>query len=192
MNYAVNLRVAATHLSRVARRRPDRVTLADLLEAACGDDQKLRIVGDKLPNYVFMLDRLVTLPRLLRLVIYRDCRDLTSSYLARIRTDWKHQRWARYVDTAEKVARRWVHAIEHMESHAEDLYLVRYEDIVANPLAELRPIAEWLGVELSGFDTKIVLSASVGKHKRGLTARELDDVLRVAGPTMERLSYRIA
>lgn len=136
-----------------------------------------------------MLDRLVPLPQLLRLVIYRDCRDVTSSFLRKVRTDWKRQRWAQYVDTAEKVALRWVRAIEDLENHAEDLYIIRYEELVADPRPVLDRLARWLEVDPGGFEPGMVSASSVGKYMQGLTTRELDDVLKVAGSTMKRLNY---
>jgi hypothetical protein len=188
-NHAANVRACANHLFRLARRRPDRVTLDDLVEADGRGTQVIRIVGDKLPSYALMLDRLVPLPQLLRLVIYRDCRDVTSSFLRKVRTDWKRQSWTRYVDTAEKVARRWVRAIEDLEKHAGDLYVVRYEELVADPRSVLNRLARWLEVEPGGFERDMVSASSVGKHMQGLTTRELDEVLEVAGPTMKRLNY---
>lgn len=188
-NHVANVRGAALHLFRLARRWPERVTLATLVEEAGGGDPEIRIVGDKLPRYAFMLNQLVPLPQLLRLVIYRDCRDVTSSFLRKVRTDWKRQRWTRHFDNAEKIARRWVRAIEDMEHYREHLYLVRYEELVADPRPELTRIAEWLDVERSWLDAGRVSDSSVGKYKEGLTPEELDDVLRVAGPTLRRLDY---
>jgi hypothetical protein len=44
-----------------------------------------RIVGDKYPPYVFHLDELCREPRLSRVIIYRDGRDVVSSRLAQRR-----------------------------------------------------------------------------------------------------------
>jgi hypothetical protein len=84
-NHAVNIGGCANHLFRLARRWPERVTLDDL-EVERRGSQEIRIVGDKLPSYAFLLDQLVPLPQLLRLVIYRDCRDVTSSFLRKVRS----------------------------------------------------------------------------------------------------------
>lgn len=190
-NHAANIRDGAIHLFRLARRCPDRVTLEELIVEAEGGNQELRIVGDKFPTYAFMLDRLVALPQLLRLVIYRDCRDVTSSYLRKVRTEWKRQRWARGMDDTEKIARRWVRAIEEMEKHAKDLHVIRYEELVTNPRPVLNRLADWLAVEPVWFDPRKASDSSVGKYQQGLTTQELADVLRVAGPTLERLNYSL-
>lgn len=187
-NHAINLRVVVGHLFQLARYGTGPVTLSALVMEARRSHPEARVVGDKFPRYVLQLDRLSKLPDLLRLVIYRDARDVTSSFLHRLRTDWKRS-WPRDVGPAGKIARRWVRAIESMERNAEQVFAVRYEELVGDPTSEVKRLAEWLDVEPSGFDTRKVYATSVGKYKRGLTTQELDDVLKVAGPTLERLKY---
>lgn len=190
VNQIANGLAATAHVLRIARRGTGPVTLSALVAAETGNGET-RIVGDKFPQYMFKMHQLVELQELLRLVIYRDCRDVTSSFLKKLRADWKDQSWTRPMDTADKIARKWVEGIEIMERHAESLFVVRYEALVSDTETELRRIAEWLNVEPSGFDQKMVFGSSVGNYRRGLTAQELDDVLRVSGPTLERLGYTI-
>jgi hypothetical protein len=190
VNQIANGIAATGHVLRIARRGTGPVTLSALVAAETVNGET-RIVGDKFPQYMFRMHQLVELQELLRLVIYRDCRDVTSSFLNKLQADWKDQSWTRYLDTTEKIARKWVQAIEIMERHAESLFVVRYEELVNDTETELRRIAEWLDVEPSGFDPKTVFGSSVGNYRRGLPARELDEVLRVAGPTLERLGYTI-
>lgn len=189
VNHAANMRVVTAHLLRLARNGRGPVTLSALVAEARRRDSRTRVVGDKLPQYIFMMDRLVDLPGLLRLVIYRDCRDVASSYLLMTRTKWRDRPWIRGTDTAEKIARSWVQAIEIMERYADRLFTIRYEDLVADPSTELHRLAQWLDVDPSGFKTNRISASSVGNYKKGLTDQELDEVLRVAGPTMERLKY---
>lgn len=189
-NHVTNVVVATRHLLRLARCARGQVTLASLM-AAEKKDPDTRVVGDKLPQYIFAMDRLVELTGLCRLVIYRDCRDVTSSYLLMTRTKWSDRPWIHGTNTAEKIARTWVHAIEIMERHAAKLFIIRYEDLVRDPLSELHRVAEWLEVDPSGFHPGMVSDSSVGKYRQGLTDRELDDVLRFAGPTLKRLNYPV-
>jgi hypothetical protein len=147
------------------------------------------VVGDKYPDYVFMLDDLAHDDQLKRIIIYRDCRDVVSSALAKARTDWKPYAFAKKFDTAEKVARRWVTAIELMERHKDRVFVIRYEDFVATPLQTAQRLGEYLGVEPSGFPTEDVRADSVGKHNEGLSRGELETVLAVAGPVLQRLGY---
>jgi hypothetical protein len=190
-NYLGNFCTVTTHLSRLARMRVGRVTLSAIVEEAHRAAPGVLVVGDKMPFYIFMMQRLTRLPGLKRVVIYRDCRDVTSSFLQMARTRWRHRLWIRKWNTAERIALRWVRSIEIMEHHARDLFAIRYEDLVEKPEAEMERLAGWLGVDPQGFDTKSVSGSAVGKYRQGLTPRELDDVLRVAGPTLHRLTYRL-
>ena len=94
-------------------------------------------------------------------------------------------------ESIDKVAELGFDGIEIMERYAERLFTVRYETLVREPGTELRRIAEWLDVEPSGFDPKAVYGSSVGNYRRGLTPRQLEAVLEVAGPTLERLGYTV-
>ena len=189
INNLGNVRAVTAHLLRIARMGARRVTLSAIVSEAREAAPEALVVGDKMPQYIFMMDRLVLLPGLKRLVIYRDCRDVTSSFLRMARTTWRHRLWVRDMNTADKIAQNWVRSIEIMERHADHLFAIRYEDLVDQPVTELNRLAEWLTVDPSGFDAKLVSGSAVGKFRQGLTAKELDDVLRVAGPTLERLEY---
>lgn len=188
-NYLSNVHTTFSHLIRIAQFGTGAVTLSAITTEARKNDPHIRVVGDKFPQYIFTMDRLVQLPELLRLVVYRDCRDVTSSFLKMVRTKWKYRRWIRDTNTAGKIARLWVRAVEVMERHADDLFVVRYENLVGDPRSELLRLAEWLDVDPSGLDASWVSDSSVGKYERGLTGRELDEVMSVAGPTMQRLNY---
>ncbi len=148
-----------------------------------------RVVGDKYPDYVFQLGRLARAPGLECIVIYRDCRDVASSSLVQARTKWRDKRFVTHFDTAEKVAARWVRAIELMERHAARVHTVRYEDLVHDPKRGLAALASWLNIDPSGFPADLLRDDRVGKHQRGLTPEELEIVMGIAGPTMERLGY---
>lgn len=148
-----------------------------------------KVVGDKYPDYVFMLDNLAKDEALKRVIIYRDCRDVASSVLVKVRTDWKKYGFSKKFDTPEKIARRWVDAIEMMEKHRDRLLVIRYEDFVQNPRQTVQELGEYLGVEPSGFPTGNLRTDSVGKYEQGLSPDELDAVLATAGPVMKRLGY---
>jgi hypothetical protein len=189
VNFAWNVCTATRHVLRLARFGRGPVTLPALVAVAGTRKRDVRIVGDKLPQYILRMHQFVEEPELLHLVIYRDCRDVTSSYLRKVRGDWRNRAWTRTADTAEKIARKWVRLIETMERNTDRLFILRYESLVTNPQLELERLAEWLGVDPSGFDATMVFGSSIGNYRRGLTPQELDDVMRVAGPTLERLGY---
>ena len=147
------------------------------------------LVGDKYPDYVFQLDRLLVSKDLQCIIIYRDARDVTSSALVQARTNWKNKQYVKHFDTSAKVAARWVRAIEAMEQHRGRVLAVRYENLVREPQRELDAIASVLDLNPAGFPTDLFREDRVGKHQHGLTPEELETVMEIAGPTMERLGY---
>lgn len=153
---------------------------------------KAHIIGDKTPRYVFLLDKLVAERGLSNLVIFRDCRDVASSVLVRIRSKWRKKHWKYNVDTAEKIAGRWVRGIEIMERNKDKIHIIRYEDLVLEPKRELIKLAKWLGVDPAGFSDSMVSNIRkrcIGKYKTALTKEELRTVMAIAGPMMEKLGY---
>jgi hypothetical protein len=148
----------------------------------------VRVVGDKSPSYVARLDELLD-HDVSCLVIYRDCRDVVTSTREAIATIWKGMPHVRYLDTTAKIAGRWVQAIETMERLRERICIVRYEELVADPVPQLAAIAQWLGVDAERLPADLLHGSSVGRHEIGLPDSELSTVLDVAGPTMERLGY---
>jgi len=147
------------------------------------------ILGDKWPHYMFLMDKFVNVDNVYGLVIYRDCRDVTSSFLKQARTTWRQQAWVNDLGTAENVARHWVEGIKVMERHAAQLHIIRYEELIDNPETIFAAIGDWLGVDSAGFPTHEIKRSSLGKYKGGLTNEELATVMDIAGPTMARLGY---
>jgi hypothetical protein len=147
--------------------------------------------GDKLPDYVFGLNQFTALDDLSIVVIYRDCRDVTSSALKKARDEWKYHDPAsfRRMGTAEQIAKRWVRSISLMEKNRDRLHIIRYEDLVQMPRETLSALGEFLGVSGEKFPFKVVQDNRIGKHRNGLSAEELAIVMRIAGPTMEQMGY---
>lgn len=148
-----------------------------------------RLVGDKVAYYVFLLDTLAARDDLARVIIYRDCRDVTSSVLQKVLTDWRSKSWVKHWDSAEKVARQWVQAIELMERYADRLHIICYEELIQKPEQELDALGRYLGVDPAGFPIEMMHRGSIGKHIHGLTEEEMATVMDIAGPTMTRLGY---
>jgi hypothetical protein len=148
-----------------------------------------KIVGDKWPEYVFRLDTLARTDGVRLVIIYRDCRDVVSSTLEQVRTSWRGMPFTKELDSAEKIASRWVRAIEAMERHREKLHVMRYENLVQDPLAEVEVLGRWLDVDPWAFPIRSIRDTSIGKHKSTLSPDELSRVVEVAGPTMRRLDY---
>jgi Sulfotransferase family len=180
------------YLIRMRRYRDGLINIAAIEATLRSIFPKASIVGDKGAGYVFELDRFVVTKGLTCLIIFRDCRDATSSTLESVRTKWRKNSWTQTIDTAEKIAKSWVRSIEVMERHKDKIHIIRYEDLVREPRRELEALARWLGVESSGFSERAIRSirdTSIGKYKTGLTNAELKTVIEIAGPTMARLGY---
>ena len=150
---------------------------------------KALIVGDKWPAYSIILNKLAPLSGLKLLVIYRDCRDVTSSALHMVRTVWHKQKWAENRDTAEKIAAAWVKRMEIMERNAAAIYPIRYEDLINQPRETMNGVGVWLNVDPQFFPIDLVKKGSIGKYKDVLSASELKSVMDIAGPTMTKLGY---
>jgi len=182
-------RVVRAYLRQLAEQRTATVQLPMIEAALRHVAPGCTIVGDKYPGYVFRLDRLAGLPGLKILVIYRDGRDVTSSMLTKVRGEWRDLPWSATVDTAAKIANRWVRAMETMERHRAHVYPVRYESLVESPRETLDAIGAWLQVDPAGFEASSIHTASLAKGKKGLTSRELHAVEAIAGPLLEKYGY---
>jgi hypothetical protein len=190
MTIARNHAFVVHYLYKMLRRWQKRVnvqaieaTLKNIFPGKC-------IVGDKYPDYVFRLDDLAGIDNLSILVICRDCRDVTSSALRTVSTAWRNMPVLRKkMDTAAKVAERWVQAMELTDRHQKRLYIIRYEDLIKEKERELEALGTWLGVDSTGFDTGVIRDTSIGKYRSGLSNEDLMTVMNIAGPTMAKMGY---
>jgi hypothetical protein len=190
-NHLGNIMFTTAYLAALRWQGSDKVGYSEVEAGLRRIFRRKVLVGDKLPQYRNYLAELSAQEQVRLLIIYRDCRDVTSSYLEKKRTDWKGQPWAERMDSASKIARRWVQDVETMEKYAAQGYLVRYEQLITQPAQELSQLADWLGVPVQGFRAELLHDSSIGKYRDGLTAAELAEVVAVAGPTMARLGYDV-
>ena len=148
------------------------------------------LVGDKYPFYLWHLSKLTAYDGIRIVIVYRDGRDVAQSINARMKTDWKDKKWAqKKYSNFSQTALTWVRAIELMEEYADQIYIIRYEEFVTNPKAELARLAEYLRVDPAGFKLEMIKSSSIGKYKQFLTKEQIAELVEVAGPTLERLGY---
>lgn len=149
-----------------------------------------RIVGDKFTDYIFNLNQFVELDDISTIVIYRDCRDVTASYLERLRTDWRRMPILSAFDTPQKIAERWLCAISWMTRYQHKVHSIRYEDLVQWPEREFEKLGKRLEVDPDGFSADFVHDSSVGSYKHRLSAAELSTVMWIAGSRMAELGYK--
>ena len=69
---------------------------------------------------------------------------------------------------------------------------LRYEGIAADPAAAARTLADHLGVAAAPFERTLgrFNGTSIGRYRRDLSAEQLADVEREAGPLLAELGYR--
>lgn len=174
----------------ILRNQKDTLVNADIIESAL---KKIypnnKIVGDKIPHYVYELNKYVNHKNLMPVIIYRDCRDVVDSTMKKVRTTWKNLAFSKNWDSPYKIAKKWVTAIEIMNKFQSEIHSIRYEDLVFSPENELKDLAKYLGVDASGFSSKIIYNHSVGNHVQGLTKAQLTETIEIAGPTMRKLGY---
>lgn len=146
-------------------------------------------IGDKWPGYMNTMEKLIDSGEPNICVIYRDCRDVVSSSLEQAETSWSGISFGEVMNSAEKVAARWVKFIEIMNLYREKIHIIRYENLVTAPEKEFELLGKWLDLDPFGFSSESVRDTSIGKFKRGLTEKELSTVLEIAGEAMAELRY---
>jgi len=154
------------------------------------------VVGDAFSTYGRHLDETLGIPHLKHVVVYRDCRDVAAAMARRLmnprstqRRDARHIRWIQKIATAEQVAYRWLNYVQIMQKHRARLYIIRYEDLVADPEAVLAPFGRWLGVDPSEFKYDFIHSSRIGEYRQFLSGQDTATILAIAGPAMKQLGY---
>lgn len=184
-NYPLTFRF----LYQLLRSHQPQITIGDVEKALKKIDPEVEIVGDKKTIYNVLLPTLLKDSNLKGIIIYRDCRDVVSSFLQKVRTDWKNEDWTQQFKTADAAAARWVRWMNLMEQYIGELYTIRYENLVQDPANQLTALAGWLGISPQGFRGDIVEKSSIGKYNTTLTNEELSQIMTVAGPTMAKFDY---
>lgn len=180
-----------------------------------------RIIPVKEPNGSQAADVILTsLPRSRLLFLLRDGRDVVDSDLAaHLRGSWMSRRYPiirgigppERLDFVVQSAHKWLWRTEVVEAafatHRGPKRLVRYEDLCADPAAEMEGVFDWLELDVSAT----MLSATVERHafqnapahgpgefhragsqglwRENLTSEERAVMERVIGPKLQELGY---
>lgn len=182
----------------------DRGVVTGLLSAWLARSGKARIV-EKTPVHIRHIDDILTcLPDARILWIQRDARACIASLR---RVDWASH-------DVNLLARQWVRnmafGLNAQRRHKEHILTLRYEDLTANPLAEISRVLTWAGEPFSPLTLaphtdvttitpaeeswkanvrRPILTDRAGAWRQELTADQIDTANRIAGPMLRRLGY---
>jgi hypothetical protein len=124
-------------------------------------------------------------PEMKLIHIYRDMRDVVSSYKTK---SWGGNSAHDNALWIKNILDKW--EFEKKRLPKELYYEVRMEDAIKSPEKELKKICDFLGIEFDRKMMEIDLSKGhVGRWKKDLTPAEIDVVNRVLGDTLERYGY---
>ena len=150
--------------------------------------------ANKTPATILYIDTLLALfPAAQFIHMIGDPRDAFCSVRERAakgKPDWATK-------TPGEVAAEWCRRIncglawrERPERYRE----VRYEDLVTQPEATLRPLLSFLGEPwaASVLENRAIFSTSVGRWRSELSAAEVAEIEAVAGETMHALGYPLS
>jgi hypothetical protein len=157
-------------------------------------------LAERTPEHVTCLDLIGRIyPDAHVVHIVRDGRDVARSLL--------NQDWPSAPRTIEKAAEEWRFCIEAAESAAPSLEryrVVRYEELLADPLTHVTDLYGWLGlpggsglVEAALVEAEVRFNVSPGaavaaeKWRESFTDADLETFMTVAGEVLQRLGYDV-
>lgn len=169
--------------------------LQPYLDAAPGS---LRLV-ERTPEHATVLDTIGSIyPDAYVVHIVRDGRDVARSLV--------NQGWSTAPQSIADAAEEWrstVEAADREGSRLQHYRVVRYEDMLADPLRNVESLYEGLGLRTSDPLVKDVLAEAQvaynedpanpviasGKWKEHFTAADVEIFMKIAGETLERHGY---
>jgi len=184
----------AAELTDALRDFCDRALLP-FLEAAPGATR----LAERTPEHVTSLDVIGRVyPDAHIVQIVRDGRDVARSLLS--------QPWPSAPKTMEAAAAEWRDCVEAAEAAAPNLRLyrvVRYEEMLADPLPHVTELYAWLGLRAADDVVEAALkeaevpynvdraapSVAVGKWRSSYSSEDLATFMEVAGETLVRQGY---
>ncbi|MFD0690452.1 sulfotransferase family protein [Actinomadura fibrosa] len=189
-------------IERFADASPDLLYSADVLLDAFPDAQLVQVIRDGRDAVADMLDDERCLawfkPGLANLDTV-----FPNPFLG-VEDHTERDRWPRAAP-AVKCALRWRGSVRlsarlHHQTPGEQLFTVRYEELVARPRRVAGEVAQYLDAPISSTTLSGLVRAGardhdehgVGSWRERLSARQLAQVEKVAGTELRRLGYRLA
>lgn len=177
--------------------------------------------GDKNNFYLHHIPTIYTMYPSAKFVhIVRDGRDVACSYQALSRSQIESKYAPNLPVNIREIAQEWVRNVQEIinsfkQLPSDQVFELRYEDLVSSTEQELRHLCDFLGepydpgmelyyvknqqnrqepVEFLQWKAKIVekpTDSEVGKYKRDLTPAEIDEFERIARHILKRYKYSI-
>jgi hypothetical protein len=179
----------ATH--RYADASPDLLYSVDVLFDAFPDAQVLQIIRDGRDVVADMLGDEQCLAWFKPGVANLD--DVFPNPFLGVEDPTERARWPAAA-AAVKCALRWRGSVRlsarlRAQTPDDQLYTVRYEDLVARPSRVIEGVADYLGTPVSKSALAGIDDRGVGAWRDRLTHRQVTQVERIAGGELRRLGY---
>ncbi len=176
---------------RYADASPDLLYSVDVVFDAFPDAQVLQIIRDGRDVVADMLDDEQCLAWFKPGVVNLD--DVFPNPFLGVEDVTERARWP-VAAAAVKCALRWRGSVRlsarlRAQTPEEQLYTVRYEDLVTRPSRVIESVADYLGTPVSKAALAGVDDRGVGAWRDRLTPRQVTQVERIAGAELRRLGY---
>ncbi|HEU5161463.1 MAG TPA: sulfotransferase [Streptosporangiaceae bacterium] len=184
--------VRGTH--RYADASPDLLYSTDVLFDAFPDAQLLQIIRDGRDVVADMLDDEQCLAWFKPGVANLD--EVFPNPFLGVEDATERARWP-IAATAVKCALRWRGSVRlsarlRAQTPEDQLYTVRFEDLVSRPARVIEGVADYLGTPVTTTALAGIDGRGVAVWRDRLTQRQVTQVERIAGAELRRLGYRPA
>jgi len=206
--------VLAREASKAGRYEGPTAPILEKFGRAYAKERNAKIWGEKTPAHALWLPQIRALfPEARILFMVRDPRDVLLSYDDR----WdKGERDTEYLASTASLLKYYMnHLLRHPAFPPDQIRLLRYESLVADPAAELEKVCDFLGVDFEesmlafyhrhanveretpdgrhhALLKRPVTMDKIGRYRLALSASQIALVERLLGDEMRALDYPLA